>query len=126
MTFIGGPPPGPHSGDISPLTRAMRPSLQLSPVAADQARRLRRRGRPISEIALTLSASENDIREALATMRTRNAAASRKTLNVTIAAHEFLIGETAYGEACWQAVDRLMGELAMRRAMMGAPITRRP
>jgi DNA-binding CsgD family transcriptional regulator len=124
MTFAGGPPPGPNSGDISALTQALRPPLRLSPRQCDSARRWRRGGRPIPEIADRLSASVDDVREALATLRTRNGAATRRTLNVTLAAHDFVVGEIEDGEVCWETVDRLLGELAIRRAAMGAPITR--
>jgi hypothetical protein len=92
----------------------------------DEARRLRRRGRQITEIAEVLNAPEEDIRQALATMRTRTRTATRKTLNVTIAAHEFVCGEQEPREACWETVDRLMGELTIRRALMGASVARVP
>jgi len=124
MAFVGGPPPGPHSGEMSPLTKSLRPPLGLPPGVADKARQLRRRGRHVLEIADVLGATEEEVRHALATLRTTNPAPTRKTLNVTVAAHEFALNERERGEACWETVDRLLGELAIRRAMMGSPITR--
>ncbi len=124
MSFTGGQPPGPHAGDMSPLTEALRPPIGLSPDQCTTARKLRRRGRDLEEIAASLEVPEEVVRQALATMRTRKQAASRRSLNVTLAAHEYVTGEAGEGEACWETVDRLLVELAFRRAMSGSPISR--
>lgn len=124
MPFMGGHPPGPHAGDMSPLTEALRPSIPLAPTECEKARRLRRAGKEIPEIAARLAAPEADVRQALATMRTRRPFATRGSLNVTVAAHEFVASEAEDGEALWETMDRLLGELTMRRALAGAAVSR--
>jgi len=122
--FTGGTPPGPHAGDMSPLTRILRPPLGLSVEQCQEARRLRRAGHEIADIAAAVGASEDNVRQALAAMRTKKRGATRRTLNVTLAAHEFVSGEAVAGESYWQTVDRLLVELTVRRALAGAPLTR--
>ena len=124
MPFAGGRPPGPHAGDMSPLTKVLRPAIRLTREQCETARRLRRNGREAPDIAASLDAPEEEVRQALATMRTRKRAATRRSLNVTLAAHEFVSGEAAEDEACWETVDRLLGELTIRRALAGAAISR--
>lgn len=121
-SFSGGSPPGPHAGDISSLTEALRPAIHLTPEQCRAARRLRRRGRPISEISFRLAVPEDEVRQALATMRTPKRTSTRKSLNVTVAAHEFVQSEAVKNEACWEVVDRLLIELTLRRALMGSPL----
>lgn len=121
-SFSGGNPPGPHAGDISTVTEALRPVIHLTPEQCRAARRLRRRGRQISEISLRLAAPEDEVRQALATMRTPKRTPTRKSLNVTLAAHEFVQSEAVRDEACWEVVDRLLIELTLRRALMGSPL----
>ncbi len=123
-TFPGGAPPGPHAGEISPRTRALRPAVGLSEDECSEARRLRRAGFDVEAIAFTLEADERDVEQALATMRTRRSTATRGSLNVTRAAHESVANEALSGEARWQTVDRLLTELTLRRAIAGAPISR--
>jgi hypothetical protein len=81
---------------------------------------MRRAGKEIAAIAATLGAEEGDIRHALAAMRTKKRDATRRSLNVTLAAHELVRGEAANGEPRWQTMDRLLVELMIRRAMAGA------
>lgn len=124
MPFAGGHPPGSHAGEISPLTEALRPPIGLTRKECEAARRLRRAGREIPEIAAKLAAPAVDVRQALATIRTRKRAVTRRTLNVTVEASEFVAGEAMGSEPCWETVDRLLVELAFRRAMAGAPAGR--
>ena len=124
MLFVGGHPPGPHAGDMSPLTEALRPPIQLTPEQGETARRLRRSGLDIAKIAVQLNAPEDEVRAALLTLRTRKRTATRRSLNVTLAAHEYVTGEAEKGEACWQTVDRLLAELAFRRALAGVAVSR--
>ncbi len=124
MSFVGGHPPGPHAGDISPYTEALRPAVRLTPQECRRARRLRRGGRGIPEIAARLAVSEDDVQLALATIRTPKKAATRGTLNVTLEAHEFVAGEARDHEPCWETVDRLLVELVFRRVMAGVPTSR--
>src|SRR5271166_1754533 len=102
MSFTKGVPPGPHAGDISPVTEMLRPPIRLTPEQCHAARRLRRTGWEVSEIASNLSAPEGDVRQALAAMRTKKPIATRRSLNVTLAAHEFVVGEALEGEPCWE------------------------
>ena len=88
--------------------RSAETAISLSPDQCIAARRLRRRGRNLEEIAASLKVSEDEVRQALATMRTRKQTASRRSLNVTLAAHEFVTGEAGEGEVCWETVDRLL------------------
>lgn len=122
--FVGGHPPGPHAGDISPLTEALRPPLRLPRAQRDTARQLRRHGWEVEDIALTLGTTTDEVDEVLATMRTRNPKASRGNLNVTIAAREFVFREADDAEAVWSVVDRLFIELMYRRAWGGAPLVK--
>ena len=124
MSFAGGHPPGPHAGDMSPHTEALRPPIGLTSKECKAARRLRRAGREIPEIAAKLAAPDGAVRQALATIRTRKRGATRRTLNVTVAAQEFVAGEASDHEPCWETMDRLLVELAFRRAMAGAPMSR--
>lgn len=124
MPFAGGRPPGPHAGDMSPLTEALRPNIRLTPEQCQVARKLRRRGKDIFEIAARLAVPEAEVRQALATMRTRKQLATRRSLNVTLAAHDFVAGEAESGEARWETMDRLLIELTVRRAMAGAAISK--
>lgn len=121
MSFVGGHPPGPHAGDISPYTQALRPPIELTPKQCQAARRLRRNGRDIPEIAAKLAVPDDDLRLALATIRTPKETVTRRTLNVTVEACEFVAGEARNHEPCWETVDRLLVELAFRRAMSGVP-----
>lgn len=123
--FQGGLPPGPGAGAISARTKALRPAVVLSEEECAAARRLRRRGRNVGEIAAQLSAPEGEVRQALAAMRTRRRVATRRSLNVTTAAHTFVADEMQPGEAIWKTVDRLLVELTIRRALAGALVVRR-
>jgi len=121
--FVRGYPPGPHAGDISPMTEALRPPVHLLPAQCDAARRLRRSGLEMEEIAQALGATVEEVEEALATMRTPNPDATRGNLNVTIAAHEFVLRE-ADDEAVWSTVDRLFIELMYWRAWARVPLVK--
>lgn len=124
MSFTKGKPPGPYAGDISPRTRELRPPLGLSPEQCHTARQMRRTRHEIPQIAASLDVPEEAVRLALATLRTPKLAASRRSLNVTLAAHEFVRGEAESHEACWETVDRLFAELAFRRAFAGVSVSR--
>jgi hypothetical protein len=117
--FVKGTPPDPHAGNISPLTEMLRPPIGLTPEQCLTARGMRRRGYEVPDITALLGATEQQVQQALATMRTRHIHVSRRTLNVTVEAHRFVKDEAVGGEPCWETVDRLLGELAIRRAMVG-------
>ena len=121
--FVGGHPPGPHAGEISPVTEALRPPVSLPPAQCDAARRLRRSGLEVGKIAQALGATVDEVEDALATMRTPNPEATRGNLNVTTDAREFVLRE-ADGEAVWSVVDRLFIELMYWRARAGVPLVK--
>jgi hypothetical protein len=101
---------------VSPLTEALRPAIGLSKEMAERARRLKKRDHALTtaEIAVRLGdVSEEAMRQALATMRTRTRRPSRKTLNIE---HQFVEAHTRSGEAIWQTVNRLLNELIGLRA----------
>jgi hypothetical protein len=56
-------------------------------------------------------------------MRTKLPEPSRRSLNVTLVAHEFVASEARPDEPCWETVDRLFVELAFRRAFAAATRT---
>ena len=120
MPFAKGQPPAPNAGDMSPLTKVLRPAVEFTENECQRARRLRRRGHEIDDIAARLGAVAAPVRQALATMRTKTPEKSRRSLNVTLAAHRFVADEAEPGEPCWETVDRLLGELALRRAFATA------
>ena len=53
-------------------------------------------------------------------MRSRRPETTRGTLNVTLAAHRFVLAERLGEEPLWQTVDRLVDELIRRRAEAAA------
>ena len=124
MAFVGGYPPGPHAGDISPLTEALRPPVRMPPAQCKAARRLRRCDWKAEDIAVEFNAPINEVDKALATLRTPNPGATRANLNVTTAAHEFVVREGDAGESVWSVVDRMFIELMYWRARGGVPLVR--
>lgn len=119
MSFIRSRPPAPNCGVVSPLTEALRPPIGLSKDMADQARRLKRRDHTLTtaEIATKLgNVSEEAVRQALATMRTRARRPTRRTLNIGVLEHQFVEAHSLSGEPIWRTVNRLLNELIMLRA----------
>jgi hypothetical protein len=84
--------------------------------ACARARKQRRRGREIPEIAADLGYPEEVVELALASMRTPNRRRSRATLNVTLETGDFVRSQQGSGERIWQTVGRLLTELATLRA----------
>ena len=117
-------PPAPDCGQASPYTAALRPPIGLAPEACEEARRIKRRNPDAApaEIAAQLGegATEADVRQALATLRTVNPRRTRCTLNVTLEAGQFVEREGNNGEPRWATLDRLLGELAQLRAVIAA------
>lgn len=116
MSYITGAPPGPNCGDMSSLTKALRPPTGMPEETLEWARKLRRRGKTVSNIAAELGYPEEEVRVALAPMRTANPSRSRATLNVTLATWQFVQSQQQPGEAIWETVGRLLTELVMLRA----------
>ena len=111
-----GKPPGSGSGEMSRRTQALRPAIALTPPEAAKARALRRRGEEPEAIAARFGVPVEEVEKALVQMRSRRPETTRGTLNVTLAAHRFVLGERRGDEPLWQTTDRLVDELIRLRA----------
>src|SRR5215213_956976 len=111
-----GKPPGSGSGEMSRRTQALRPSIALTPAEAAKARSLRRKGEAPSDIAARFGVPIEEVEKALVQMRSPRPETTRGTLNVTLAAHRFVMGERQGDEPLWQTIDRLLDELIRLRA----------
>ena len=111
-----GKPPGSGSGEMSRRTQALRPSIALTPAEAGKARSLRRRGEAPADIAAKFGVPVEEVEKALVQMRSPRPETTRGTLNVTLAAHRFVMGERRGDEPLWQTIDRLLDELIKLRA----------
>jgi len=121
-----GRPPGSGSGEMSRRTLALRPEIGLTPQEASKARTLRRQGHAPEAIAARLGAPVEEVEKALVQMRSPRPETTRGTLNVTLAAHRFVMAERRGDEPVWQTFDRLVDELIRLRAgIAAAPAPRR-
>lgn len=111
-----GKPPGSGSGEMSRRTQALRPSIALTPAEAGKARSLRRKGEEPAAIAALFGVPVEEVEKALVQMRSPRPETTRGTLNVTLAAHRFVMGERRGDEPLWQTIDRLVDELMKLRA----------
>lgn len=117
-----GKPPGSGSGEMSRRTQALRPSIALSPAEASRARSLRRKGEEPAAIAAKFGVPVEEVEKALVQMRSPRPETTRGTLNVTLAAHRFVMAERKGDEPLWQTIDRLVDELIrLRAAAEGKP-----
>ena len=114
-----GKPPGSGSGEMSRRTQALRPSIALTPAEAGKARSLRRKGQEPAAIAAHFGVAVEEVEKALVQMRSPRPETTRGTLNVTLAAHRFVMGERQGDEPLWQTIDRLLDELIKLRATAG-------
>lgn len=119
-----GKAPGSGSGEMSRQTQALRPAIALTPQEATKARALRRRGAAPGELAGRFGVPVEEIEKALVQMRSPRPETTRGTLNVTLAAHRFIMAERVGDEPMWQTMDRLVDELIRLRAA-AAPRRRR-
>jgi hypothetical protein len=115
MSFKGQPP-GHGSGDISRRTQALRPSIALTATEARRARARRRKGETPEAIAAHFNVPVEEVEKVLVQMRSRRPETTRGTLNVTLAAHAFVMGERQGREPLWVTMDRLFDELIRLRA----------
>ncbi|MCO6415892.1 hypothetical protein JYK14_06840 [Siccirubricoccus sp. KC 17139] len=113
-----GRPPGHGSGDISRRTQALRPALALTAAEAKRARALRRRGHAPEEIAAHFKVPVEEVEKVLLQMRSPRPESTRGTLNVTLAAHAFVMKERIGREPLWVTMDRLLDELIRLRAQV--------
>lgn len=111
-----GKPPGSGSGEMSRRTQALRPTIALTPAEASKARSLRRRGDAPPDIAARFGVPVEEVEKALVQMRSPRPETTRGTLNVTLAAHRFVMGERQGDEPLWQTIDRIVDELIKLRA----------
>ncbi len=111
-----GKPPGSGSGEMSRRTQALRPSIALTPAEAGKARSLRRKGEAPADIAARFGVPVEEVEKALVQMRSPRPETTRGTLNVTLAAHRFVMGERQGDEPLWQTIARLLDDLIKRRA----------
>ena len=111
-----GKPPGSGSGEMSRRTQALRPAIALTPPEAAKARALRRRGEEPEAIAARFGVPVEEVEKALVQMRSPRPETTRGTLNVTLAAHRFIMAERRGEEPIWQTMDRLVDELIRLRA----------
>ena len=116
MGFRGKPPDG-DAGEMSARTVALRPTILLSPNETKLARQMRRSGAEPETIAAALGKPLEEVEKALVQMRMPRPETSRGTLNVTLAAHKFVIGERRDDEPMWLTFDRLVDELIRLRAL---------
>src|SRR4051794_37986246 len=103
-----GKPPGSGSGDMSRRTQALRPAIALNEQQSRKARALRRQGEAPPTIAEKLGVPVEEVEKALVQMRNPRPETTRGTLNVTLAAHRFVLGERQGEEPLWQTMDRLV------------------
>lgn len=111
-----GKPPGTGSGEMSRTTQALRPSIALTEQESRKARTLRRQGQAPAAIAAKLGVPPEEVEKVLLQMRNPRPETTRGTLNVTLAAHRFVLAEQLDDEPMWQTMDRLLDELIRRRA----------
>ena len=115
-----GKPPGSGSGEMSRRTEALRPSIALDPKEAAKARDLRRKGEAPAAIAARFGVPIEEVEKALVQMRSPRPESTRGTLNVTLAAHRFVLAERHGDEPLWQTIDRLVDELIRLRQRAAA------
>lgn len=120
-----GKPPGSGSGEMSRRTQALRPNIALEPNEAAKARSLRRKGEAPEAIALRFGVALEEVEKALVQMRSPRPETTRGTLNITLAAHRFVMGERVGDEPLWQTFDRLLDEFIRLRAVGARPAARR-
>jgi hypothetical protein len=100
----------PHgAGEISTITVALRAPLALTPEQRMQAKRWRKTGLEIWEVAEEMGLPEEEVALALANIRTKRPNPPRISLNVSVAAAEKVKAMQRTGEALWQTVNRLLG-----------------
>lgn len=124
MAFRGRPP-GAAAGEMSRRTAALRPQIALTPEESAKARALRRKGAEPEEIAARFGVPVTEVEKALVQMRSPRPETTRGTLNVTLAAHRFVLAERLGDEPLWRTVDRMLDELLRLRGQAKARSARR-
>lgn len=102
--------PGPNAGSMNDRTRAIRAPLSLTEEERDYARfRLVELEWTHLAIAEAMGRPVEDIKLALANIRTRRKKRSRETLNISPAAAARFRAAQQTGEAMWETVNRVLG-----------------
>lgn len=122
MGFLNSKPPVPTAGEISSRTRRLRPPIRLDERKVAEARQLRRDGLEPDEIAARIGAPLSEVEKSLLQMRSRQQDCTRGTLNVTLAARDFVLQERQGDEPIWRTVDRVFEELLQFRASSDASL----
>lgn len=112
--MVNSNPPGGKFGP-SPQTQILRPDVKLSDIEISVARKRRKQGASIEDIAEELGFAIEEIELALASMRTPTDNPTRRTINVGINAYNAIISEKGNGEPLWQTMDKLLTELERLR-----------
>lgn len=120
-----GKPPGAGSGEMSRRTAVLRPAIALNPNEATKARALRRNGAEPEAIAAHFGVPVEEVEKVLVQMRSPRPETTRGTLNVTLAAHRFVMSERRGQEPVWITVDRLVDELLGLRRLAAPARPRR-
>ena len=102
-----GKPPGSGSGEMSRRTQALRPAIALNRARPPRPARCAARARRRSAIAAHFGVPIEEVEKALVQMRSPRPESTRGTLNVTLAAHRFVMAERQGEEPLWQTMDRL-------------------
>lgn len=103
-------PPGGQFGP-SPLTQMLRPDCGMDESQVTEARRLRKEGFAVEDIAEQLGFAIEEVQIAITPIRTKISHHTRRTVNVGVAAYNAIMTEKRQGEAVWQTMDRLLTEL---------------
>jgi hypothetical protein len=100
---------GPRAGVTSDITLALRDRPSLTTPQRTKARKLRRAGASMQQIADLLDVPLLSVSHALANLRTPRANPPRATLNVSLAALDHVRARQLPGEAIWETMNRLLG-----------------
>ena len=102
--------PGPHAGDMNPLTGILRGPMPLTADQRKRAKSLRFNQKwDWPDIAADLKRSQQDIQHSLANARTPRTNPARGTANISLAALDKIKAQQLPDEAMWETVNRLMG-----------------
>ncbi len=101
---------------MSVRTRAIRPQTGFTEEQEIYYRSLVKSGMTATDIAHAFGVPLDKVEIAVATVRTPNPHASRRTINGTLSAGQYLRNEALPGEPRWQTLDRLIEELEDWRA----------
>jgi len=94
--------------DANPVTKALRPQTNLSDQQIEEVRKACKEGQDPVAIAQQKGVPLEDVKIALASLRTPVNNPGRKTLNVSPEAHKKVMASRLPGESAKEATDRLL------------------